>query len=99
MELILKEEEIQLSVSPKFFMGQTEITPTEWKKSLDLMLKVCTEQRCEPNVFCLATHYLNMCLISMSVDIKKNQLERKGVPALPNPWDKINNPSKSESRY
>ena len=32
-------------------------------------------------------------------DIKKNQLERKGVPALPNPWDKINNPSKSESRY
>merc|ERR1719323_669446 len=31
-------------------------------------------------------------------DIKKSQLERKGVPALPNPWEKLNSPSKSESR-
>lgn len=69
------EEENQFSVCPKFFMGQTEITPTEWKKSLDLMLKVCTEKRCEPNVFCLAIHYLKMCLISMGVHIKRNQLQ------------------------
>ena len=75
MELLLTEEKIQLSSSPKFFMGQTEITPTEWKKSLDLMLKVCTEKRCEPNVFCLAIHYLKMCLISMGVHIKRNQLQ------------------------
>merc|ERR1711911_66639 len=32
-------------------------------------------------------------------EIKKNNLKRKGVPALPNPWEKINAPPKSESRY
>ena len=33
-------------------------------------------------------------------EIKKNNLKRKGVPALPNPWEKINSsPKQSESRY
>merc|ERR1712038_1511980 len=31
-------------------------------------------------------------------DIKQNHLERKGLPALPNPWDKLNAPSKSMSK-
>merc|ERR1719215_981815 len=31
-------------------------------------------------------------------EIKKNNLKRKGVPALPNPWEKINSSPKSDSR-
>ena len=31
-------------------------------------------------------------------DIKKSQLKRNGLPSLPNPWERINSPSKTDTR-